>query len=98
MYAISYILFICLQLMVCILLMAFVSNSEAVKQEMEELCIEVCDELFFDCVRYDHCDEPKLRRRKWPLGVSKDCTAMRSRCLGDCLAACKSLRDKNLVI
>ena len=75
--------------------MAFVINNvAAAKQELEDMCFEVCDELFFECVRNDHCDEPKLRRREWPLGVSKDCTAMRSRCLDDCLAACKSLTDK----
>ena len=93
----SYILFFCLQLMVCILLMTLVSNNVAVaKQEIEDMCYEVCNLEFYVCVRYDHCDHPKLRRRKWPLGVPKDCTDRRSKCLNDCLAACKLLRYRNL--
>ena len=79
--------------------MAFVSNNEAAaKQQFEDMCFEVCDELFFNCVRYDHCKQPKVRRRKWPLGVSKYCADMRARCLDNCLAGCKLLRDGNIDI
>ena len=79
--------------------MAFVINNvAAAKQELEDMCFEVCDDIFLSCVRYDHCDHPNLRRRKWPLLVSEDCIDRRSRCLNDCLAACKSLRDRNIDI
>ena len=76
--------------------MALVSNIDGTLKEDEDMCIDVCNGAFNDCLLEENCAQRNLRRRTWPFGVSEHCKIIRSKCLTDYLATCALFRKLEL--